>query len=124
MVNPTESEKVIGRIVTVTVDRPLGSVHPEYADLVYSVNYGFVDGIVGGDGDWQDAYILGVNEPVSTFTGVVIAVIVRENDVETKWVVAPEGINFSQKQIADAVNFQEQYFRITILTLNSTGDWQ
>ena len=114
--NLAELNSVIGCRVKVTVDRPLGSVHPEHADLVYSVNYGYVDGIVGGDGDWQDAYILGVSEPVSDFMGVVIAVIVRENDVETKWVVAPEGVNFSQKQIADAVNFQEQYFRITILT--------
>ena len=115
MTNQEECNKVIGRRVTVTVDRPLGSVHPEHADLVYSVNYGYVDGIIGGDGDWQDAYILGVNEPVSTFTGVVIAVILREDDVETKWVVAPEGVSFSKKQIADAVNFQEKYFRATIL---------
>ena len=115
MLNPTEQKNVIGRRVTVTVDRPLGSVHPEHADLVYYVNYGYVDGIIGGDGDWQDAYILGVTEPVSTFTGIVIAIIVREDDVETKWVVAPEGAHFAKKQIADAVKFQEQYFRTTIL---------
>ena len=115
MISPEECKQVIGRRVTVTVDRPLGSVHPEHADMVYSVNYGFVDGIVGGDGEWQDAYILGVHEPLSTFTGVVIAVIVREDDVETKWVVAPEGVDFSQKQITDAVHFQEKYFRARIL---------
>ncbi|MCH5160099.1 MAG: inorganic pyrophosphatase [Clostridiales bacterium] len=115
MKNPNEYKEIIGCRVAVTVDRPLGSVHPEHEDLVYSVNYGFVDGNMGGDGEWQDVYILGVNEAVSTFTGVVIAVIVRENDAETKWVVAPEGVNFTQKQIADAVNFQEKYFCITIV---------
>ena len=116
MTNREKYKQAIGNRVTVTVDRPIGSVHPEHADLVYSVNYGFVDGVVGGDGEWQDAYILGVNEPVSTFSGVVIAVIVRKDDVETKWVVAPEGVTFTEKQIAADVNFQERYFDVTILT--------
>lgn len=30
----------IGSTVTVTIDRPLGSVHPNYQDMRYPVNYG------------------------------------------------------------------------------------
>jgi inorganic pyrophosphatase len=62
------------------------------------------------DGEEQDAYILGVESPVTCFTGRVIAIIHRNDDVETKWVVAPLGMGFSREQIASATHFQEQYF--------------
>lgn len=69
---------------------------------------------MGGDGEEQDAYILGVDTPLSDFTGRVIAVIRRHNDCEDKLVVAPEGLSFHQGQIAETVHFQEQYFISTI----------
>ncbi len=96
--------------VTVTVDRPLGSRHPNHPDIFYPVNYGFVPGILAADGEEQDAYILGVSCPVKEFTGCHIATIHRKNDVEDKWVIAPEGITFTKAQIAAATHFQEQYF--------------
>ena len=74
------------RIVTVVVDRPLGSRHPEYPELIYPVNYGFIPGFMAPDGEEQDAYILGVDEPLETFTGRLVAVIHRLDDVEDKWV--------------------------------------
>ena len=45
----------IGKMVTVTVDRPLGSFHPNHPDLYYPVNYGYVAGIPAPDGEDQDA---------------------------------------------------------------------
>ena len=64
---------MIGKTVTVTVDRPLGSFHPEHHDMYYPVNYGYVEGVMAPDGEEQDAYILGVSKPVEHFTGRVIA---------------------------------------------------
>ena len=101
---------VIGKIVTVTVDRPLGSFHPEYPDMYYPVNYGYVKGIIAPDGDEQDVYILGVDKPVDSFTGRVIAVIRRSDDVEEKWVTCPDGVSFSSEEIAEMVRFQERFF--------------
>ena len=101
---------MIGRTVTVTVDRPLGSRHPKYPDLVYPINYGYVDGIIAPDGEEQDAYVLGVDRPIEQFTGKVIAIIHRTNDVEDKWVIAPEGIRFSHEEIEKTIEFQEKYF--------------
>lgn len=106
---------MLGKTVTVTVDRPLGSYHPEHKDMYYPINYGYIEGIIAPDGEEQDAYILGVNEPVETFTGMVIAVIHRFDDVEEKWVVAPEGVKFTKDEIAEAVRFQEQYFKSEIV---------
>ena len=107
---------MIGRIVTVTIDRPLGSCHPKHPDIYYSVNYGYIEGIIAPDGEEQDAYILGVDIPLQTFTGEVIAVIHRKDDVENKWVVAPEGMTFSQEEIEELTRFQERYFDIQIIT--------
>lgn len=106
---------MIGKTVTVVVDRPLGSRHPVYRDLYYPVNYGYIVGVMAADGEAQDAYVLGVSEPLVSFTGTVIAVIRRLNDVEDKWVVAPEGMTFSKEEIIKQTHFQEQYFRTEVI---------
>ncbi|MBQ9552818.1 MAG: inorganic pyrophosphatase [Clostridia bacterium] len=106
---------MLGRNVKVTVDRPLGSYHPKHKDLYYPINYGYVAGIPAPDGEEQDAYILGVDQPLTEFEGVVIAVIHRADDVEEKWVVAPQGKTFTKEEIATAVQFQEQFFDATII---------
>lgn len=106
---------MIGDMITVTVDRPLGSCHPQHPDIYYPVNYGYIKGIMASDGEEQDVYILGVCEPVQEFTGRIIAIIHRFDDVEDKWVVAPEGITFTKEEIAQQVRFQEQYFRTEII---------
>lgn len=105
-----DRRRVLGKTVTVTVDRPIGSVHPEYPATIYPVNYGFIEGVTAGDGEAQDAYILGVSEPVSAFTGTVAAVIQRKDDVEEKWVVIPEHTVLYEPDMKAAVDFQEQYF--------------
>lgn len=107
---------MLGKTVTVTVDRPLGSRHPRHTDIYYSVNYGYIAGITAPDGEEQDAYILGIDEAVDTFTGTVIAIIHRKDDVEDKWVVAPQGMTFSKNEIERLTHFQEQYFEIEIIT--------
>ena len=101
---------VFGRRVRVVVDRPLGSEHPSHKGMIYPCNYGYIPGILAGDGEDQDAYILGVDEPLDVFDGVVIAVLHRKDDVEEKWVVAPEGVSFSDEKILEKVHFTEQYF--------------
>ena len=113
--NPLRKEQLmIGSIVTVTVDRPLGSRHPQYSDTVYPINYGFIKDVIAKDGEEMDAYILGVDTPVSRFTGKVIAIIHRFNDVEDKLVVAPIDMVFNKEQVIEATAFQEQYFDVDI----------
>lgn len=113
---------MIGDVVRVTVDRPLGSCHPEHKDMYYPINYGYIEGIIAPDGEEQDAYIIGVKEPVKEFVGKIIAVIHRFDDVEEKWVVAPENISFTKDEIAEQVKFQEQYFKSEIRMQTSVCD--
>ena len=103
----------MGKQVHIVVDRPIGYQH---GDIVYPINYGYIPGIIAGDGEEQDAYILGVSEPLTEFEGQVVAAIRRKNDCEDKLVVAPVGSVYHQGQIAEAVHFQEQYFDTRIIS--------
>lgn len=105
---------MLGKTVTVVMDRPMGTYHPKHKDIYYPVNYGYIPGLIGGDGEEQDAYVLGVNEALQEFTGVVIAIIHRQDDVEEKWVVVPEDMRFSKEEIWEQVKFQEQFFKSEI----------
>ena len=100
--------------VTVKIDRHHGTFHPEHKDLYYPINYGYIESLIAEEGEEQDAYVLGVNKPVETFSGVLIAIIHRINDVEDKWVVGPYNMHFSISEIEENVNFQEKYFQHTI----------
>lgn len=106
---------MLGKIVTVTVDRAMGTYHPEHPDMYYPINYGYINGIIAPDGEEQDAYIIGVDKPVQEFTGKIIAIIHRNDDVEEKWVVAPTDKSFTKEEIIEKVHFQEQYFESYVI---------
>ncbi len=101
---------ILGREAKGIIDRPLGSRHPRHPDMVYPINYGYVSGVIGGDGAEQDVYILGEDKPIETFSGRVIAVYHRFNDVEDKWIVTKDGKNFSYEEILKSIEFQERFF--------------
>ncbi len=103
----------LGKHVHVVVDRPIGYCH---GDIVYPINYGYIPGLIAGDGEQQDAYILGIYEPLVEFDGQAVGVIRRLDDCEDKLVVAPVGKVYHQGEIAEAVHFQEQYFDIRIVS--------
>ena len=80
--------KYLNKIVTIKIDRPMGSKHPKHG-FIYPVNYGYVPNTISGDGEELDSYVLGIYEPLETFTGKCIAIIHRTNDNDDKLVVAP-----------------------------------
>jgi len=113
----TLSKTFLGKTVSVTIDRPKGSRHPIHEDIIYPVNYGFLENTLSGDGEALDAYVLGIDHPVSSFTGRVIAIVRRHDDAEDKLVVAPENCAFHQGEIARQIHFQEKFFKTSILSL-------
>lgn len=100
----------LGKILDIVIDRPLGSTHPKYPDMIYPINYGYIPNVMGGDGDELDVYLLGVDVPIGKCSAKVIGIIHRRNDAEDKLVAAPEGVHFSASEIEEAVRFQERYF--------------
>ena len=109
-----QAYEYIGKKVDIKIDRPLGSKHPKH-DFIYEVNYGYVPNTISGDGEELDTYILGVHNSVNEFAGKCIAVIHRTNDDDDKLVVAPEEKEFSDEEIRNLTNFQEQYFESEII---------
>ena len=108
----------LGKTVTVTVDRPIGFHHvTKGIHLDYTVNYGFLPGVTGGDGEEQDVYILGVSQPLEAFTGRIIGVVRRSDDNEDKFVAAPEGMVFTAEQIGKEIHFVEKYFDSRIFSI-------
>ncbi|MFA6073628.1 MAG: inorganic diphosphatase [Candidatus Woesearchaeota archaeon] len=108
------STNCLGNKVKVTIDRALGSKHPK-CNIIYKVNYGFIEGIMAPDGDELDAYILGVSTPLKEFVGICIAIIHRTNDDDDKLIVVPDGVTFSDEEIIKLTYFQEQYFKSEII---------
>ena len=107
--------RYLGQRVTVTVDRPVGFHHvTKGIHLDYTINYGFLPGVIGGDGEEQDVYILGIAEPVERFTGLVIGAVRRRDDNEDKLIAAPEGLELTAEQMAEAIHFVEKYFDSTV----------
>lgn len=105
----------LGQLVTIVMDRPIGTKHTKNGhSWIYPVNYGYLPGVPGGDGEEQDVYLLGVNIPVKTYTARVIGIVHRLDDVEDKLIAAPEGLFFTAEEMAKAVAFQEQYHQSEI----------
>ncbi|MBQ9544721.1 MAG: NUDIX domain-containing protein [Clostridia bacterium] len=108
-------ESYFSKIVTVRIDRPIGSAHPEHPDLIYGVNYGYIPGAFAPDGEPLDVYLLGVDRPVEEYRAKIIGAVYRLDDVEDKLVAAPVDRNFDQAQISEAVDFAEKFFRTEIV---------
>ena len=112
-------DSLMGKTVDVIIDRPIGYDHfTKGVHLHYTVNYGYLPGINGGDGEEQDVYILGVDKPLETFTGRIIGVVRRKDDNEDKLVAAPEGVFFTSAQILENIRFVEKYFDSSVFSLS------
>lgn len=101
---------MLGQLVKVVMDRPLGSLHPNHR-FFYPINYGYLPGTVAGDGEEVDAYVIGEFEPLEEFEGYVVAIIYREDDIERKLVVCRERNRYTKEQIEVLVEFQERFFK-------------
>ena len=51
--------RLLGKSVTVIVDRPLGTTHPNHKDIIYPINYGYIENLFAGDFSERDGYRYG-----------------------------------------------------------------
>ena len=101
----------LGKVVDIKIDRPIGYVHKKEAyTLTYPINYGYIEGVLGGDGEELDVYVMGIEKPVEEATVRIIGIVYRHNDVEDKLISAPCGMSFSKEEIEAAIRFQEHYY--------------
>ena len=103
---------LLGKKVIVTVDRKINSMHH---DIIYELNYGYIEEMTALDGDSQDAYIINETELFDVFEGYVVAIIKRLDDVEDKLVVSKTKDDVNLKDIERQVSFQERFFKHIII---------
>ena len=108
-------KNLIGKEVTVYIDRYIGSRHPKYSDIVYEVNYGYIKEIVAPDNEYQDAYLLGVDTKAKQYRGKVYSIVERGNDNEDKLIVIANDKEYTLEEINKFINFQEKYFIYKII---------
>ncbi|MBQ2872418.1 MAG: inorganic diphosphatase [Bacilli bacterium] len=109
------TKEFIGKTLDIKIDRQYGTKHPKHG-FIYPVNYGYIPGVISGDGEELDCYLLGVFEPVKKYTGKCIAIIHRTNDDDDdKLIIVPESKEYSNDAIEALTEFQEQYFEHEII---------
>ncbi len=70
---------------TVIIDRPRGSPHPRYPDVIYPLDYGYLKGTTAGDGEGIDVWI-GQQSGDGNYkiTAILITVDLFKRDSEVK----------------------------------------
>lgn len=101
--------------VKVYIDRPIGSIHPKHKDIIHPINYGYIKEIKAANDEYQDAYVLGIDEPVTNCVGKIYAVSERENDIEDKLIVVTDNKEYSIEEIKKNIYFQEKHFKYKIV---------
>ena len=104
-------KKLIGKEVNVVIDRKIGSKHPDYEETIYELNYGYIKNLHAPDRQYQDAYIVGIKEPLVDYKGIVKAIVKRKDDIEHKLIVVPRDIDISKEDIEKAILFIEKYYK-------------
>src|SRR5262245_3255702 len=66
----------------VVIDRPQGSAHPRYPELIYPLDYGYLAGTTGGDGHGIDLWL--GSEGVRVIKGLLCTVDLFKRDMEIK----------------------------------------
>jgi inorganic pyrophosphatase len=64
------------------IDRPKGSRHPRYPDLVYPLDYGYLDGTRASDGSGIDVWLGSLVPPL--VSGILCSVDLFKHDAELK----------------------------------------
>jgi inorganic pyrophosphatase len=66
----------------IVIDRPKGTAHPKYPDLIFPLDYGYLDGTSSMDGGGIDLWV--GTAPHRKLTAIVCTVDTMKNDSEIK----------------------------------------
>ena len=65
----------------ITLDRPYRTPHPDFPDIIYPINYGFINDTLGSDGDEVDIF---VGRAQNGLVGLLLTTDHRRGDREVK----------------------------------------
>jgi inorganic pyrophosphatase len=77
---------------TIVIDRPQGTTHPRYPEVVYPLDYGYLENTTASDGDgidvWLGSLTSGMDkESLKTLTGILCTFDTLKRDAEIKLLV-------------------------------------
>lgn len=107
---------MLGKYIRVKVTKPIHSVNQQYG-YEYLLNFGVVDSGKRFDKNIRGVYIMGINHPVRSFDGRVIASIRKEGEPGEFLIAAPRKTKFIDAQIRSAVSFAEDLGKYTLSCL-------
>jgi len=67
------------------IDRPKGTPHPGYPDLIFPLDYGYLKGTKGGDGDGIDVWM--GTAAHRKLTAIASTVDMKKRDAEIKLII-------------------------------------
>jgi inorganic pyrophosphatase len=70
---------------SIVLDRPKGSLHPRYPDLVYPLDYGYLDGTTTIDGSGIDLWLGSLSD--RQLDAIVLTVDIQKRDAEIKLLI-------------------------------------
>jgi inorganic pyrophosphatase len=69
----------------IIIDRPKGSAHPTYSEIVYPLDYGYLECTSGGDGNEIDVWQGSMKD--NLLVAIVCTVDTKKNDAEIKLLI-------------------------------------
>ena len=69
----------------IVIDRPKGTRHPRYPDLIFPLDYGYLKGTTGGDGDGIDIWM--GTAAHRKLTAIASTVDIKKKDAEIKLII-------------------------------------
>jgi len=70
----------------IIIDRPRGSIHPRYPNIIYPLDYGYLEGTTSGDGCGIDIWRGSLAQFAAT--GLILTVDLKKKDSEMKLLLA------------------------------------
>jgi inorganic pyrophosphatase len=70
----------------IVMDRPKGSSHPRYPEVMYPLDYGYLENTIASDGDGIDVWVGTLKN--KTLTGILCTFDTLKRDAEIKLLIA------------------------------------
>ncbi len=98
----------------IIIDRPRGSVHPRYPDVIYPLDYGYLENTTASDGGGIDVWLGSLNplehkKGAKTLTGILCTFDRLKRDAEIKLLI---GCNEEDVQIIR--NFHQEMYLLYV----------
>ena len=88
----------------IVIDRPKGVPHPRYPELIYPLDYGYIEGTTAGDGDGIDIWIGSLGDRM--LTGILCTFDTVKRDAEIKLLAG-----CAENDIETILHFYSEFMR-------------